>query len=206
VTAKRIVGFLETLDLENVTIVANDTGGGLVLAALGDSDLDCSRIGRLVLTNCDSYEHFPPGPFRHVVTLCRRSARLGAGVLRLLATTRGQRFFLDAVCHTAVDGARRAEIFGAFARSRATRAQAVSVTASLDPALTLGAASAIERFDRPVHLVWGLHDELFPLAHGRRLAEAFPHGMLTEVPNSSAFVMLDAPVAVAEAIAAGVRR
>jgi pimeloyl-ACP methyl ester carboxylesterase len=59
-TARRIVHFIEALDLRDVTVVANDTGGGLVLAALGDATLDKSRIGRLVLTNCDSYEHFPP--------------------------------------------------------------------------------------------------------------------------------------------------
>ena len=60
-TARRIVHFIEALDVRDVTVVANDTGGGLVLTALGDATLDKSRIGRLVLTNCDSYEHFPPG-------------------------------------------------------------------------------------------------------------------------------------------------
>jgi pimeloyl-ACP methyl ester carboxylesterase len=161
--ARRIVHFLEALDLRDVTVVANDTGGGLVLAALGDTTLDTSRIGRLILTNCDSYEHFPPGSFAQIVRLCRLSSALGGAILRLLATGPGQGFFLKAVCRHAPAPARRRAIFGAFATSTAARRDAVRVTASLDPALTLRAAPAIEAFDKPVTLAWGTDDQLFPL-------------------------------------------
>lgn len=199
-TVRRIVGFMEALDLTDVTVVANDTGGGLVLASLGDSTLDTSRIGRLVLTNCDSYEHFPPGSFAQIVKLCRFSPVLGGSVVRLLATGPGQRFFLKAVCKRPPSGQRQREVFGAFATSEAVRRDAVTVTASLDPALTVHAAPAIEAFERPVTLAWGTEDKLFPLNHARRLRDAFPHATLIEVPDSSAFVMLDAPGAVAAAI------
>ncbi len=198
--ARRIVHFIEALDLRDVTVVANDTGGGLVLAALGDTTLDKSRIGRLVLTNCDSYEHFPPGSFAQIVKLCRRSSAVGGGILRLLATGVGQSFFLKAVCRHAPTPQRQREIFGAFATSSAARRDAVRVTASLDPALTLRAAAAIEAFDKPVTLAWGTQDQLFPLDHARRLLEAFPHATLVEIPDSSTFVMLDAPQQLAAAI------
>src|ERR1700739_3944298 len=48
--SRRIVHFMEALDLTDVTLVANDTGGGLVLASLGDPALDTSLIARLCLT------------------------------------------------------------------------------------------------------------------------------------------------------------
>ncbi|MGB8389875.1 alpha/beta fold hydrolase [Mycobacterium sp.] len=198
--ARRIVHFIEALDLRDVTVVANDTGGGLVLAALGDTTLDKSRIGRLVLTNCDSYEHFPPGSFAQIVKLCRRSSAVGGGILRLLATGAGQSFFLKAVCRHAPAPQRQRDIFGAFATSAAARRDAVRVTASLDPALTLRAAAAIEAFDKPVTLAWGTEDQLFPLDHARRLLEAFPHATLVEIPDSSTFVMLDSPQQLAAAI------
>jgi pimeloyl-ACP methyl ester carboxylesterase len=201
--ARRIVHFVEALDLRDATVVANDTGGGLVLAALGDPTLDTSRIGRLVLTNCDSYEHFPPGSFAQIVNLCRFSSRIGGAVLRLLATGPGQSFFLKAVCRHAPSPERQREIFGAFATSAETRRDAVRVTASLDPALTLRAAPAIEAFDKPVTLVWGVEDQLFPLDHARRLQESFPRAELIEIPDSSTFVMLDAPARLAAAIAGG---
>ena len=198
--ARRIVHFIEALDLRDVTVVANDTGGGLVLTALGDATLDKSRIGRLVLTNCDSYEHFPPGSFAQIVKICRLSATVGGGILRLLATGPGQSFFLRFVCANAPTKERQREIFGAFATSSGARRDAVRVTASLDPALTLRAAPAIEAFDKPVALVWGAADRLFPLDHVRRLSDAFPHATLVEVPDSSTFVMLDAPRELAAAI------
>jgi pimeloyl-ACP methyl ester carboxylesterase len=152
--ARRVVHFMEALDLTDVTVVANDTGGGLVLASLGDPALDTSRIARLVLTNCDSYEHFPPGSFAQIVKLCRLSSAVGGGIVRLLATGPGQAFFLKAVSKHPPTQERQREIFGAFATSGAARRDAVKVTASLDPALTLRAAPAIEAFDRPVTLTW----------------------------------------------------
>jgi pimeloyl-ACP methyl ester carboxylesterase len=201
--SRRIVHFMEALDLTEVTVVANDTGGGLVLSTLGDPTLDTSRIGRLVLTNCDSYEHFPPGSFVQIVKLCRMSSAVGGGILRLLATGPGQSFFLKSVCHTPPSKDRQREVFGAFATSAAARRDAVAVTASLDPALTLRAAPAIEAFDRPVTLTWGTEDDLFPLDHARRLRDAFPNATLIEIPDCSAFVMLDAPGVLAEAIRNG---
>jgi pimeloyl-ACP methyl ester carboxylesterase len=198
--ARRIVHFMEALDLTDVTVVANDTGGGLVLASLGDPALDTSRIARLVLTNCDSYEHFPPGSFAQIVKLCRFSSAVGGAILRLLASGPGQSFFLKAVSKHPPTRERQREIFGAFATRRAARRDAVTVTASLDPALTLRAAPAIETFDRPVTLAWGTEDQLFPLEHARRLRDAFPHVTLIEIPDSSTFVMLDAPGELAEAI------
>jgi pimeloyl-ACP methyl ester carboxylesterase len=198
--SRRIIHFIEALDLTDVTLVANDTGGGLVLTSLGDPSLDTARIARVVLTNCDSYEHFPPGSFAQIVKLCRFSSAVGGGILRLLATGPGQSFFLKAVCHTPPPKDRQREVFGAFATSADARRDALTVTASLDPALTLRAAPAIEAFDRPVTLVWGTEDKLFPLDHARRLRDAVPHATLVEIPDCSAFVMLDAPHALAEAI------
>ena len=201
--SRRIVHFVEALDLTDVTVVANDTGGGLVLASLGDPTLDTSRIARLVLTNCDSYEHFPPGSFVQIVKLCRFSAAVGVGILRLLASGPGQSLFLKAVSKHPPNPERQREIFGAFATSGAARRDAVTLTASLDPALTLRAVPAIEAFDRPVTLTWGIEDQLFPLDHARRLRDAFPHATLIEIPDSSTYVMIDAPRKLAEAIRNG---
>jgi pimeloyl-ACP methyl ester carboxylesterase len=201
--SQRIVHFMEALDLTDVTVVANDTGGGLVLASLGDPGLDTSRIARLVLTNCDSYEHFPPGSFAQIVKLCRLSSTVGGGIVRLLATGPGQSFFLKAVSKHPPSRERQREIFGAFATSGAARRDAVTVTASLDPALTLRAAPAIEAFDRPVTLTWGTEDQLFPLEHARRLRDAFQRARLIEIPGSSTFVMIDAPKELAAAIRDG---
>src|SRR6266487_5487234 len=64
--AQLVADFLEALDLHDVTLVGNDTGGALCQFVL---DTDASRIGRLVLTNCDAFEKFPPAPFGALVAL-----------------------------------------------------------------------------------------------------------------------------------------
>ena len=83
-TARRIPAFLEALDIRDVTLVGNDTGGGLCLAVLGSGHPGVERIGRLVLTNCDSYEHFPPKGFDRIAGIGRpvpsRSRRVAAAV------------------------------------------------------------------------------------------------------------------------------
>src|SRR6185295_11979570 len=76
-----IASFLEALDLEDVTIVGNDSGGAMsqILATRHPE-----RIGRLVLTNCDTHDNFPPGIFKAMPPL----AKLPGGMQVLAAPFR----------------------------------------------------------------------------------------------------------------------
>ena len=199
-SGRRIVKLLEALDLSDVTLVANDTGGGIVLASLADSTLDTRRVSRLVFTNCDTFEHFPPSGFAPLVRLCRLNATLGALVLRLLATGPGQSRFASIVTRHGIDPARRPAIFGGFVTSSTVRREAIRLTADLHPRYTMAASAAIEAWPKPVLIAWGDGDQLFPLAHARRLADAFPHAELHTIEDSSTYVMLDQPDQTATAI------
>ncbi|WP_166908097.1 alpha/beta fold hydrolase [Mycobacterium sp. DL440] len=199
-SGRRILGLLDTLDLSDVTLVANDTGGGIVLAALGDPGLDWGRVSRLVFTNCDSYEHFPPGSFAPIVRLCRLNRFVGAVLMRLLTTPPGLRVFIGAVTRQGIDPERRPAIFGGFLSSAAVRGQAVRFTADLHPRHTLAASRAIEEWTNPVLLAWGDADDMFPLSHARRLADAFPNAALQPIAGASTYVMLDRPEQAASAI------
>ena len=55
--ARIVAGFLEALDLEDVILVANDTGGAISQITAANHP---ERIGRLLLTNCDAFENFLP--------------------------------------------------------------------------------------------------------------------------------------------------
>lgn len=203
---RRILKLLEALDLSDVTLVANDTGGGIVLAALGNNLDGFDRVARLVFTNCDSFEHFPPSGFAPLARLCRFNTTLGAGVLRLLATKPGLDMFASKVSRHGIDTARRAEIFGGFASSADVRREAVALTADLDPRYTLAATPAINAWEKPVLLAWGNADELFPISHAERLADAFPHAVLHAIDDGSTYVMLDQPDETASAIAEFIKR
>ena len=168
---------LEALDLRDVTLVGNDTGGGLCLAALGTQHPGLQRIGRLVLTNCDSYEHFPPKSFNTMVSLMRRSSALGSVLLRFFASGAGRWVFLKGVCVTPPKGERARAVFGAFPDSAGARKDALRVTQSLEPSVTLDAVDALRSFPKPVLLAWGGADKLFPLDHARRLQADFPDAL-----------------------------
>src|SRR3954447_24665066 len=79
--ASLIADFLTKLELEDVTIVGNDSGGAMS-QVLVTSHPD--RIGRLVLTNCDTHENFPPGMFKAMPPL----AKLPGGMFLLSAPFR----------------------------------------------------------------------------------------------------------------------
>ena len=56
---RRLVAeFLDRLDLHDVTLVGNDTGGAIVQLLAADG---AARIGRIVLASCDAFDNFPPG-------------------------------------------------------------------------------------------------------------------------------------------------
>ena len=79
--AATIASFLEALDLEDVTIVGNDSGGAMSQVLVTRHP---ERIGRLVLTNCDTHENFPPGIFKAMPPL----AKLPGGMTVLAAPFR----------------------------------------------------------------------------------------------------------------------
>ena len=56
--ARLVTEFLDRLDLHDVTLVGNDTGGALVQLLMGDG---AARVGRVVLASCDAFDNFPPG-------------------------------------------------------------------------------------------------------------------------------------------------
>ena len=79
--AALIASFLEALELEDVTIVGNDSGGAMSQVLVTRHP---KRIGRLVLTNCDTHENFPPGIFKAMPPL----AKLPGGMTVLSAPFR----------------------------------------------------------------------------------------------------------------------
>src|ERR1700691_2468113 len=59
--AKMLREFLDALQIDQVDLVGNDSGGGIaqIFAALNPS-----RVRSLTLTNCDTHNNWPPEPFK----------------------------------------------------------------------------------------------------------------------------------------------
>jgi pimeloyl-ACP methyl ester carboxylesterase len=102
--ARLLLDCLELLDVEDATVVANDTAGGLLLLSLAAAHPALGRVGRLVLTNCDSYDQFPPDALRKGAVLCRTRPRLARALLRLqLRSSIGRRKIVSGVAASGLD-------------------------------------------------------------------------------------------------------
>jgi pimeloyl-ACP methyl ester carboxylesterase len=162
-----------------------------------------ARVSRVVLTNCESYEKFPPpGPLSAITGLSRVVPTLVQEGLRLQTRfSAGRRQLMATVSATEIADDLAASFFGPMLRHRAVAGDLVAAMATFRPQLLLDAAQAIRRFDRPVLLIWGDSCDFFPMADARRLASDFPDATVVPVAGAKTWVPLDNPDAVADAIA-----
>jgi pimeloyl-ACP methyl ester carboxylesterase len=54
--------------------------------------------------------------------------------------------------------------------------------------------------DVPTAVVWGEHDQLFPVDSGRQFTERLPNAQLHVVPDAGHWVELEQPAALAEIV------
>jgi pimeloyl-ACP methyl ester carboxylesterase len=199
--ARLLLDCLELLDVEDATLVANDTAGGLLLLSLATGHPALGRVGRLVLTNCDSYDQFPPDALRKAAAVCRRAPRLARALLRLqLRSSTARRKVISTVAASELDHEREESFMGPARRDPRLADDLVAALAGVRPQLLVDAAEVIPRFDRPVLLIWGDSDDFFPITHARRLASEFPRATLVSVPGAKTWVPIDNPDAVIDAI------
>jgi pimeloyl-ACP methyl ester carboxylesterase len=197
--ARLIAELIERLELDDVTLVGNDTGGALCqLVAVHHPE----RVGRLVLINCDAFENFPPPAFRLVV---RALARVPGAVtaLDLLGRLRPMRRATMSIAPLTVEPVPD-ELLKAWIsplHDRRIRRDLVRALRGISAEYTLDAAKRLAHFDRPALIVWGLRDRFFPFSEAERLAAAIPNAHIEPVENARTFVQLDAPDRVAELVA-----
>jgi pimeloyl-ACP methyl ester carboxylesterase len=196
--ARLVLEFLEALDLHDVTIVGNDSGGAVTQMAV---TTDASRIGRLVLTNCDSFENFPPGIFKPLGKL----AKLPGAGFSLAQAMRFEPFIRAPFGFGQLNAERQPiELLRSFLKplitDKAVRRDAMKFFGAADTKDTLAAAAKLRDLDRPALLIWGTEDTLFPMSDAERLQEALGGAELVKVPGAKAFVSLDRPDDVARAI------
>ena len=193
-----IASFLEALDLRDVTLVGNDTGGALIQFVL---DTDPSRVGRVVLGNCDAFDTFPPFPFSAVFRLLegRRRLWLNLQPMRLRA------FRHSPLGYGLLAGRLDPEQTAAWVEPCLTdpdiRRDTVTFLRAIDPAELLDVSTRLDRFDGPVTIVWGAADRVFTPELGRRLHQAFGHARFVDVPGARTLLPLDAPDVLAAEIA-----
>jgi pimeloyl-ACP methyl ester carboxylesterase len=200
--ARIIADFLEALGLERVTLVGNDTGGALCqLVAVHHPE----RVGRLVLTPCDAFEHFPPPAFRPLSAIARIPGAVFL-ILQSLRSRAARRLPLSYGWLMKRFDDELAQSWLMPARSNATiRRQVASIIIGMSPRYTREAAARFDEFKKPVLIAWAPDDRFFKFRFAERLAEAFPDARLERIEDSYTFVSIDQPERTAELIASFAR-
>jgi pimeloyl-ACP methyl ester carboxylesterase len=198
--AALIAQIIEALDLSDVTLIGNDTGGALCqLLVVAEPE----RIGRLVLTDCDAFEDFPPKAFKALVAAAKVPGALRA-LLEPMRSKRARRLPLAygwltkrPVPDDVMDGwtLRALQDPGIMADLR-------KALAGLNPSVLLDNSPKLTSFDKPVLLVWSREDKFFKIENAHRLAAVFPNARVEELTDAYAFVSWDQPDRVAELVGA----
>ncbi|HEY2478583.1 MAG TPA: alpha/beta hydrolase [Solirubrobacterales bacterium] len=192
-----IEGFLEALDLEDVTLVGNDSGGAMCQVLVAGRP---ARVARLVLTNCDTHDNFPPGIFKVMPPV----AKLPGGMQVLAAP-----FRIPAVARAAFAPFSKtkppAGLIESWAepakRDKGVMRDVAKVTRGMDKRHTLAAAAGLRGSEFPLLLIWAPGDRYFPISYAERLGEEIGGARLVRISDSATFVPLDQPQQVASAIA-----
>lgn len=194
--AALVAEFLEALDLRDVILVGNDTGGAISQIVATEHP---ERIGRLVLIACDAFEAFPPKLFVPLVKGGARGPRAVKallGGLRIPALRRAPIAFGWTAKHGIPDDIVDAWVQPALTNP-AVRRDISKLCAGISPSVTLDAAAKLSSFDRPALVVWASEDRFFGRELGERLAAVLPDARLEWVEDSYAFVAEDQPEALA---------
>jgi len=196
--ANLIADFLEALDVSDVTIVANDTGGAISQILASERP---ERLGALVLTNCDCLENFLPPTLRPLQWLAHVPGAywLLAQVARSARVRRSPLGF-GMLSHKPLPDELTAEWIAPMIR-RDVRADAVATLKAIDRRDTLAAAQRLGERPVPTLLAWGSDDLIFPVPFAERLAAMIPGARLELIGDSRAFVPQDQPARLAELIA-----
>jgi pimeloyl-ACP methyl ester carboxylesterase len=194
-----VLDFLERLDLDDVVLVGNDTGGAICQLLV---DEDWSRIGSLVLTNCDAFETFPPFPFNLLFRLMRHPAmaRPVMAGMRPGGLRNGPLGFGPLV-QRKLAAEETAGWIRPYLSDPAVRRDTAAFLRGWQPGDLAEVSQRLGRFDRPVLVAWAPADRFFRVSLAHRLVEVFPDAQLVEIPDARTFVALDQPAALATHIA-----
>ncbi|MGW3288709.1 alpha/beta fold hydrolase, partial [Streptomyces sp. NPDC001002] len=182
--ARLVAEFLDRLDLRDVTLVGNDTGGALVQLLMGDG---VARVGRAVLVSCDAFDNFPPGlTGRTLVLAGRLSPRMFGLFMQQMRLKTIRRLPIAFGWLTRRGDAATLRWSRPVMRQADIRRDTVRVlrAAAADTEILSKAAERLTTFERPALVVWASEDRVMRPEHGRRLAELLPQGRLVEVEDS----------------------
>ncbi|MCA2242444.1 alpha/beta hydrolase [Mycobacterium sp. WUMAC-067] len=184
---------LAALDLHDVVLVGNDSGGVVTqLAAVHHPE----RLGAIVLTSCDAFEHFPPPVLQPMIAAAKSRLlfRMALQAMRLPSVRK--RAYGD-LAHTDIDDLAKGWVRSAL-RAPAVGEDLRQLTLSFRTEVTTGVAARLHEFDKPALIAWSADDLFFETGDGERLAATLPNSRLEVIEGARTFAMVDRPARLAD--------
>jgi pimeloyl-ACP methyl ester carboxylesterase len=171
--ARFVADFRDALELTEVDLVANDTGGAIAqVFAAGNPE----RLHTLTLTNCEAHNNLPPKALLPGLLLARMGlfARLAPRMVRDVTKARKRVYGsgYEDVANLPVEIV-RAWLEAAFATPESAR-QFQRLITSLRARDLLAVESALARLQVPTLIVWGTGDKFFRLKWAYWLRDTIP--------------------------------
>jgi pimeloyl-ACP methyl ester carboxylesterase len=191
--ARIVADFLAALDLDDVVLVGNDSGG---LVAQLVAVHHPQRVGALVLTSCDAFEHFPPPILKPVILAAKSKAVFRTAIQALRAPIARKRAF-DGLAHSNIDDLTEIWVRPALIDAAVTE-DLRQFSLSLRTEVATGVAARLPEFDKPTLIAWSADDVFFAQEDGQRLAATIPNARLEIIEGARTFSMLDRPDRLAD--------
>ncbi|OBB80769.1 alpha/beta fold hydrolase [Mycolicibacterium peregrinum] len=191
--ANIVADTLTALNLDDVVLVGNDTGGVVTqLVAVHHPE----RIGALVLTSCDAFEHFPPAILKPLIAAAKSKAlfRVGTQAVRIPAVRKRA---YAGLAHSNIDALTHEWVRTALSNP-AIAEDLRQFTLSLRTEVTTKVAERLPEFDKPTLIAWSADDVFFELGDGERLATIIPGARLEVIDGARTFSMVDRPDRLAD--------
>jgi pimeloyl-ACP methyl ester carboxylesterase len=198
-----IAATIQALDLGPVTLVGNDTGAALcqMVAAWHPEVID-----RLVLTDCEFRDNFPPMMFRYLTELARVPLLLGAFLAPgIWAPMQRLPFAYGWLSRRPLDADAAATYTRPAVLSATIRGELAQVLRRLDRSHAIAAADKLRDFERPTLIIWARDDRVFPPEHAEELAALLPDSRIEWITEAYAFLSEDQPQRLAELVGAFAR-
>jgi pimeloyl-ACP methyl ester carboxylesterase len=193
-SAGLLTDLLDALELDDVTLVANDTGGAISQALVSSRP---GRVARLVLTSCDAYRNYPPRAVAYLKPTCRVPPALWI-LLQALRIRPLQRLPIAYgwATHRPIEPRIMDSFLSHIRRDAGVRRDFRRLLTSADADDMVRASEGVRAFEGPALVAWAADDRFFPVQEGRRLAELMPRGRFELIRDSRTFIPEDQPEAL----------
>ena len=181
--ARIVISFLEALDLSDVVLVGSDTGGAVSQLVLSE---DPSRIGRLVLTNCDAFDVFPPFPFDVLFEICRHPGPAKAALQSMRSTLlRNSKLGFGWLVRRDIGAVESRAWVDPFLTDEGVRRDVTTFARGWTGDELSDAAVWLSTFEKPALICWAPDDPFFKLTLGDEARRDAPRRDARRVPRSA---------------------